>query len=392
MRRAILLLAAVVALLLVWAQASGSIDRAVLAIRILDDLRRPEKSSWLDRVRSAPAPREVEWVGTHGAFKADVYRSAESGRAMPLVFVPGAVALGKDDPRVEPFARLLAQAGFSVIVPDLPSLRTLRVQRDNLEELVSATVAIASRPEFAPDRRVGLFGVSYSGGLAIVAALDPRLRNRVSFVATLGAYADLDTMVRFLADGRIVDDGVVRQLTPDPYARMVMAKTFQQFLDRTEDRAGIDAMIERRTADPHAPLADLADRLSPEARVIHDLFERAGPEEAADLIENFPSEMKRLAERLSPSRHDFTELEARLYLAHDLRDATIPFTESRRIAALARSHQPVRLLLLDTVRHVAPEPWQGDAVGFLTRDLPEAWRMVGWWWHLLGERGHVAKT
>jgi hypothetical protein len=32
-----------------------------------------------------------------------------------------------------------------------------------------------------------------------------------------------------------------------------------------------------------------------------------------------------------------------------------------------------------------PEPWREDPWAFLTRDLPEAARLMWWWYALLGE-------
>jgi len=380
-----ILLVAILAAL-AWAVGSGRLGRVALAIRVLDDLRRPGAGSWLQR--ATPAPQFERRILTEGGrrISADLYRPARGGSRTPLLFVPGLVPEGKDDPRVAPFAGLLARVGFTVVVPDLPSFRTLRAHPDNLQELRAALAAVCARPDLAPRGRAGVFGVSYAGGVAVLAALDPSLGARIPFVASVGGYADLDTTLRYLATGRQFDRGRMREVRPDAYGRLVFLKTFEEFLGSPQDRQTLEAMAERRIADPEATLDDLAPSLGSEARVLYDLFERATPDEVPSLIARLPAGLRRCMDELSPARRSFAGLRSRLYLVHARDDGTFPVTESRRIAALARPHVRVRLAVLDALQHVEPEPWRRDVRGFLTRDVPEAARLAAWWYALLGER------
>ena len=61
-------------------------------------------------------------------------------------------------------------------------------------------------------------------------------------------------------------------------------------------------------------------------------------------------------------------------------------TESERLERPVRPYVPVRRVVLRALRHVEPLPWRRDPIGFLTRDLPEAMRLTGWWAALLKER------
>jgi pimeloyl-ACP methyl ester carboxylesterase len=384
-RLILLVLVSVVAVLLMWAAASGLPARAVTAARILDELRRPRDDSWLRRGTPAPLESIVTLEHEGRRYLADVYRPAR-GSGTPLLLIPGAVEEGKDDPRVAPFARLLARAGFIVIVPDLPSLRAVRAHPDNVHELADAVIATAAHADLAPEKEVGMFGISYAGGIALRVALEPRLAERVRFVATVGTYADLERVLRFLAGGKVIHRGHVIQIEPDPYGQLMFIKTYEEFLSAPQDRARLDEMMARRWRDPHAALDDLAVGLTPQGRVIYDLFENAEGEQVPHLFASLHEGMKRRIAELSPARRDFGVLKARLYLVHDRHDATIPFTESHAIADLARGHVPVRLEVLESLHHVELKPWHSDPTRFLTRDLPEALRLGLWWCELLEER------
>lgn len=385
-RRWMLAVLALVAALALWAAATGWPGRALLAIRILDELRRPGPESLL-RGATAPPVRHATLLEADGMrIEADVYRPRAGVPGATVLMVPGAVERGRNDPRVAPFAELLARAGFRVVVPDLPSLLALRVHPDNERELAAALAAVIADRSLAPRGKAGMFGISYAGGVAVLVAADPRFAARVPFVVTVGAHADLDSVIRFLATGETWHRGRAVRLRADPYGQMVFVRTYAEFLD-ADDRAMLEAMVERRAADLSAPLGDLAARLSPEGRVIHDLFEGAAPPRVPGLMARFAPGMKRRAESMSPARRDLGALRARLYVVHDRDDPTIPFTEAHRLAAHARTHTRVRTVVLESLHHVEPEPWSRDPWRFVTRDVPEAWRMFAFWTAVLAEQG-----
>lgn len=385
LRKRWLILAALAAVAM-WGLGSGRFARLALAAQILDELRRPGPESWLRRATPAPSRETITLDASGRRLVADLYRPAGGASRTPVILVPGLVELGKDEPRVAPFATLLARAGFTVVVPDLPSFRALRVHPDHVRELSAALDAVCERPALAPRGRAGLFGISYAGGIAMLVALDPARAERVAFVAAAGAYADLDTSLRFLATGRTFPGGRLRMVEPDPYGQLVFLRTYEEFLSESSDVRTLEAMAARRMRDPAAPLADLAGALSSEGRLVYDLFETAGPEEVPVLIPRLPEPMRRRMADLSPARRSFAPLSARLHLVHDRDDGTFPATEARRLAALARPRRPVRLVVLEAIHHVDVEPARRDLLGRLTRDLPEALRLLGWWDGLLAER------
>jgi pimeloyl-ACP methyl ester carboxylesterase len=368
-----------------WAWASGRVGRAVLAVQILDDLRRPGTESWLKRSTPPPTRITTSLTGKTQRFAADVYGSSEASGGAPLLFIPGLVPEGKDDARVRPFAELLARAGYLVVVPDLPSLRSLRVHPEQVEELGAAFDALTADAELAPRGRAGTFAVSYAAGLALLAALDPARAPRATFLATVGGYADLDTVLRFLATGLTFVDGRTRRIEPDLYGQLVFLRTYEPFVT-SSDRQVLEAMVARRFRNPKAALADLAADLSPSGRLIYDLFETASPDRVPGLIERLPSEMRHSMAALSPARRSFSSLKARLYIVHARDDGTFPVSQAHELARRARPSVPVRLVVVDALLHVEPRPWSRDPWGFLTRDVPEAVRLAAWWYALLGER------
>ena len=60
---------------------------------------------------------------------------------------------------------------------------------------------LSSDAGLAPDRKVGLMGISFSGGFSVVAAGRPSMADRVAFVFSFGGHADLPRVLRYLCTG-----------------------------------------------------------------------------------------------------------------------------------------------------------------------------------------------
>jgi len=123
------------------------------------------------------------------------------GGARTLVLTAGINALGIDEPRLVQMATEIAASGFPVLTPELPDLGDYRITT-RLPDLVE-DVALwpASDRSLAPDRKVALVGVSFSGGLSIVAAGRPALRDRVVFTLSFGGHGDLARTLTYLCTG-----------------------------------------------------------------------------------------------------------------------------------------------------------------------------------------------
>ena len=89
---------------------------------------------------------------------------------------------------------------------------------------------------------------------------------RVPFVAAVGAYADLDTALCFLATGRTFHRGRVRMVKPEPYGQLVFLRTCQEFLAAPRDRQVLEAMAGRRLRDDGTFPVSEAYRLAALAR------------------------------------------------------------------------------------------------------------------------------
>jgi len=238
---------------------------------------------------------------------ADLYIHTGWTGGARLVLVHGFAPQGKDESRVRDAAALLARAGFDVAVPTIAGLTRGRLGLDDVETVVAALAGHA-----AP---TVVIGVSVGAGPALLAAADPRVRDRVSAVLSLGGYASGLEVVRFWLTGTYEFGGVRGRVSHDPE------------LVRMFVRAN-------------------ADVLDPPSRA---LLESGEPEKAARFLTALPPELQRHLDALSPLRVA-RDIPARLVLVHGYQDRAVPYTESLRLAA-ARPDRTA-LVLVGIVEHV----------------------------------------
>jgi dienelactone hydrolase len=60
---------------------------------------------------------------------------------------------------------------------------------------------MAEQPVLAPDGKIGIVGISFAGGLSIVAAGRPSIRDKVAYVVSFGGHGDLPRVLKYLATG-----------------------------------------------------------------------------------------------------------------------------------------------------------------------------------------------
>ena len=88
-----------------------------------------------------------------------------------IVVVHGMHELGINGPRLVSFARSLAAGGFFVMTPQVPGIADYRVEAESADLIGTATQNFAHQLQVP---KVGVLALSFSGGLALLAASDPR--------------------------------------------------------------------------------------------------------------------------------------------------------------------------------------------------------------------------
>jgi pimeloyl-ACP methyl ester carboxylesterase len=336
--------------------------RGVEAALVLADIGAGPKPSLLKKWTDAPERSAVTYDVAGRHHEADLYRGPHP-RA-ELIVVPGALATGKDDPRLVAFAETLARAKFEVLVPDIPSVRELRLRASDAEDVADA---VAHESAGAPGP-LGIVGLSYAAGPAILALLDPATGSKVAFCLAIGGYYDPDAVFTFFTTGYYRDPpgGPWRHREPNAYGKWLFVAGNVGLVSSATDADLLARIAARKLDDLSADIGDLAKNLGPEGRSILDFVDNTDPGRAAVLIAALPETVKREIAALDLKRRNLAKLTTRLILLHGRDDVIVPESESM---ALAEAAPDSRLYLIERLAHVDLGP-----VGL--RDALTLWRAV----------------
>lgn len=156
-----------------------------------------------------------------GDVPAQFYRPEGTVRRAALL-VPGVHSMGIAEPRLTALAKDLAGSGVAVMTMALPDLMGYQITARSADVIEDAVAWIAAQPDLAPDGRVGMVGISFAGGLSIVAAGRPAIRDKVAYVVSFGGHGDLGRVLRYLATGEAVQAPGVVTHPPHDYGVAVI--------------------------------------------------------------------------------------------------------------------------------------------------------------------------
>lgn len=330
--------------------------------------------------------RELTIPTRRGSTRARLYQPGRSHDRVALL-VTGLHPAGIDEPRLVRLGRQLAASGIAVVTPDIPELSRFEISPALTDAIEQSARWLADDSGLAPDGKIGLMGISFSGGLSIVAAGRPSLADRVEYVFSFGGHHDLPRVLRYLCTGTApYPPGQIR-LKADPTREGVAPSGVRLQPDQIFVRPPHDygvAVILLGIADrivPAGQVGPLGDgvRRFLNASALDDNDEqkvkapaefeavrqlaRTLPEPSATLLRYVSDrDVVHLGPRLLPyvtAYGDDPALSASrspkpsvpVFLLHGIEDNVIPSIESEYLANELRGHAPVRVLLSGLISH-----------------------------------------
>ena len=330
---------------------------AILSGLLLAHVANPLTPGLLTRITDAPERQSLTFRGGGRDMAATLYRPHGSGSGARtgtgVILVHGVNETGKDDPRIVWLADLLARSGFTVLTPDFLGFKSLTLRSSDVEELVASIEYLAGRRGDGAPGRVGLIGFSYGAGPTIIAACDPRVRDRVQFVVSFGGYSDLLHVITFITTGYYEFGEMRGRTVPNEYSRWIFLRYNLELIPNARDRGILKEIAEAKAKNPAVDATPLAAALGPEGRAAYELLVNRDPARVPTLVRALSPDIQEQLRFLSPSRvvRDFR---GRLFVVHSDPDDFIPTTESLRLAAALASRGNVHLALLKVFDHVRP--------------------------------------
>jgi pimeloyl-ACP methyl ester carboxylesterase len=341
-----LLLLLPVAIALLYPVAQDYLRAASLLARVSD----PHAAGWIANYDVHPVDVHDTTFDFRGQpIPARVYLPRGVGFAPGIVVVHGMHELGINEPRLVGFARSLAASGFFVMTPLVPGIADYRVQAQSADVIGTAAQAFAQQINVP---KVGILAISFSGGLALLAASDQQYAPSIAWIASVGGYYDLDHVLRFFATGDAPrPDGTVEHLTPHEYgALIVVYDEPQDFFSPHDAPLAHDALKLLLSGDGKGS-ETLTAKMSPAGQqIMQDIYHKQRQTLTPAILAEIDKRRGRLS-AASPAGH-LAFVHAPVLLLHGSDDTVIPPTELLWLARDIPKEYLVTALVSPAIGHV----------------------------------------
>ena len=317
-----------IGLLLIFLLGAGiySLRYELRSYVFLNQFLDPHASGFLVRLKGHGLDaQEVILPTSRGPVRAKLYVPRGVAHPRGMVLVHGIHHLGIDEPRLVNFARAGASNGFSVLTPEIAALTDYHVDSASISTIGESAEWLQLHLDTGP---VTVVGVSFAGGLSLLAACDPRYAPHIRALVLMGAYDNLARVARFLATSQAeFPDGHMEPYPAHDYGAAVFVYShLDQFFAANDLPMAHDALRDWLWEQPKDAQA-LFPRLGPESRATMEiLVARQIDRIRSKLLQAIQADDSQLS-AISPEGK-LSALHIPVFVLHGATDDIIPSTES----------------------------------------------------------------
>jgi dienelactone hydrolase len=350
-RRLTYLLLLLVLVVLAGLVAWKLVDPYLRAMSVLTRFSDPQAHSFTTRFANHPFQEQMGSARTpHGPLVFRLYIPQGVTNPPAMLLLHGIHHLGIEEPRLVSFSKALAGAGIEVMTPELKDLADYRVTPETIDVIGDSAVVLGTRMK----QPVGVMGLSFAGGLALMAAAMPEYAPKIGFVVAVGAHDDMARVAHFFIANKAEEpNGASEQLTAHEYGVLVLAYAhLDQFFSPADIPSAQEALRLWLWEKPQEA-ETASQRLSKKGKATFDELVQHRELAKSDLeaeIEKYRPEM----EAVSPHGH-LSQLKVPVYLLHGAGDTVIPAAETEWLARDVPRKELKAVLISPALIHVNME-------------------------------------
>ncbi|MBV9670850.1 MAG: alpha/beta fold hydrolase [Acidobacteriales bacterium] len=303
-------------------------------------------------LRAMQQPARQTATSTHdiaGADKLREYLPEHPSGAPVILLLHGVHHLGIEEPRLRAFATALANEGVAVFTPELPGASSYQIVPSDID-VIGRTAQRALQE--SGGKQLCIMGLSFSGGLALLAADDPRYASSVRCVIAVGAHDSMQRVASFFAtDREIFPDGHSDHLASHEYGPLVMVYTHPEDYFPAQDSDGVRKVLGAfLKGDAGAANSALARLPAEDQAVLSPWMQHHRDGLGNEIVVSVPLHAREM-DAVSPAGR-LSSLQARVLLLHGAGDTVIPPSEMLFLARDIPRDQLVSALISPAVTHV----------------------------------------
>jgi pimeloyl-ACP methyl ester carboxylesterase len=272
-----------------------------------------------------------------------------------MVVVHGLHQLGMEEPRLVNFAKALAETGVEVLTPQVDAIADYRVVPESIDVIGKSAQELGR----LAGQQVGIVGLSFAGGLSLMAAADPKYADSICCVAAVGAQDDVQRVEHYLVEGRTEwPDGRLLTTPPHEYGWLILIYSHPEDFFLPADVEGARNSLRLLLHEDVDGAKHLSQALSPAGQAsMSAILQHQRDSFRAKLAADLESHS---AEAVSVSPHGHLQgLKAMVLLVHGEGDDVIPPSETGWLAKDIPSGHLQAALISRAISHVNLERQPG---------------------------------
>ncbi len=241
-------------------------------------------------------------------------------------------------------AKAIALLGYHAFIPCFYEMKDCWVRKESVEHIEHAILAI-SNLDYVNSNRIGLIGVSFGGGLSLLAVKNPEVNKKVKFALVIGIYSDLESSLRFSFTGKFKVQSKIKCFYPNPLGRIIFFNNFLEKIklfknvEKAKKVLGDFLKDRKRLAFENIRNLEPADQ-----KLILSLYR--GCENDGVCYKLINSNIKELSDTISP-KYIKDDLGIPIFIIHDIYDDMIDYGQSIDLADSLYSSCGIYLHLSD---------------------------------------------
>ncbi len=262
----------------------------------------------------------------------------------------------------------MSSCGLRVITPELPDIRDYHIDTSSVRT-IGETTRWAALQAHQP---VSVMGLSFSGGLALVAAADPVYHPSFRLILAVGSQNSMVRVARYYRTGEDPrPNGTIEFLPAHEYGPLVLEyEHLEDFLPR-HDLAPVRRALRAHLYEDAAAERNAIATLSPaQLGELHKLLDVASPE-TRHLIQLSSARHRAEMAALSPHGH-LANFSTPVFLLHGEADNIIPSAETQWMSQELPSTYLQASLISPALSHL---DLNGDHPSAFA-DLVARWRLI----------------
>jgi dienelactone hydrolase len=347
------------------------------AMSVLLRFSSPRTTGFKVRFAQHPIAEETFLAETPwGPLRYRLYKPKDIENPPGMVLLHGIHDLGIEEPRLTSFARALSGGGVEIMTPELRDLADYRVTSHTVDSIGISAEILCTKLKV---RKVGVTGLSFAGGLSLLAASRPEYARYIGFVVAIGAHDDLIRVSRFFATNTVEKpDGTIAPFPAHEYGVLVLAYAHLDHFFSSEEvpiaREALRLWLHEKAQDS----LNTAKKLSPQGQQMFDLILHHHDTLRPKLLDEIEAHRDEM-EPVSPHGH-IGNISVPVFLLHGAGDNVIPPTESMWLAHDLPASEMKRLLISPALIHVNMDDkvtlrQQWDLIHFIAEVLDLAGRV-----------------